>query len=229
MVNGPLYVIPRWLEASRSFQEYPWKKYVIKSFSIFNSWSLLRPLSKLSLRFSITLTKLSSVVKIYELFPECCWPWVCMACLCLQNVCVYSLMSDSSQPPWIIAHQALPSMEFSRQEYWNGLSFPIEFLFTFCHKGGVICISEVIDISPGNKLEWVAISFSRGSSRPRDWTQVSRIAGRCFNLWATREALVSTVGDANSEILRMQQLEAIDGNTNRSLNSRWWGFLVAQW
>jgi len=25
-----------------------------------------------------------------------------------------------------------------------------QFLFTFCHKGGVICISEVIDISPGN-------------------------------------------------------------------------------
>ena len=31
-------------------------------------------------------------------------------------------------------------------------------------------------------LEWVAISFSRGSSRPRDWTQVSCIAGRCFTL-----------------------------------------------
>ena len=38
-------------------------------------------------------------------------------------------------------------------------------------------------------LEWVAISFSRGSSWPRDRTQVSHIAGRCFNLWATREAL----------------------------------------
>ena len=38
-------------------------------------------------------------------------------------------------------------------------------------------------------LEWVAISFSRGSSRPRDWTQVSRIVGRCFTIWATREAL----------------------------------------
>ena len=37
-------------------------------------------------------------------------------------------------------------------------------------------------------LEWVAISFSRGSSQPRDRTQVSHIAGRCFNLWATREA-----------------------------------------
>ena len=37
-------------------------------------------------------------------------------------------------------------------------------------------------------LEWVPISFSRGSSRPRDRTQVSCIAGRRFNLWATREA-----------------------------------------
>ena len=36
-------------------------------------------------------------------------------------------------------------------------------------------------------LEWVAISFSRGSSRPRDWTQVSCIAGRHFTIWATRE------------------------------------------
>ena len=36
-------------------------------------------------------------------------------------------------------------------------------------------------------LEWVAISFSRGSSRPRDWTRVSCIAGRRFTLWATRE------------------------------------------
>ena len=26
--------------------------------------------------------------------------------------------------PWIVAHQAPPSMEFSRQEYWNGLPFP---------------------------------------------------------------------------------------------------------
>ena len=31
-------------------------------------------------------------------------------------------------------------------------------------------------------LEWVAISFSRGSSQPRDRTQVSRIAGVGFNL-----------------------------------------------
>ena len=29
-------------------------------------------------------------------------------------------------------------------------------------------------------LEWVAFSFSRGSSYPRDQTQVSRVAGRFF-------------------------------------------------
>ena len=37
-------------------------------------------------------------------------------------------------------------------------------------------------------LEWVAISFSRGSSQPRDRTGVSYIPGRRFNLSATREA-----------------------------------------
>ena len=37
-------------------------------------------------------------------------------------------------------------------------------------------------------LEWVAISFSRGSSRSKDWTRVSCIAGRCFTIWATKEA-----------------------------------------
>ena len=48
--------------------------------------------------------------------------------------------------------------------------------------------SSVHGILQARILEWVAISFSRGSSRPRDWTQVSHIAGRRFNLWATREA-----------------------------------------
>ena len=37
-------------------------------------------------------------------------------------------------------------------------------------------------------LEWVAMPSSRGSSPNRDWTQVSRIAGGCFTVWASREA-----------------------------------------
>ena len=34
-------------------------------------------------------------------------------------------------------------------------------------------------------LEWIAISFSRGSSQPKDWTPVSCIAGRIFTVWTT--------------------------------------------
>ena len=37
-------------------------------------------------------------------------------------------------------------------------------------------------------LEWVAILLTRGSSWPRDRTQVSCIAGRFLTVWATKEA-----------------------------------------
>ena len=42
--------------------------------------------------------------------------------------------------------------------------------------------SSVHGIFQARVLEWVAISFSRGSSRPRDRTWVSRIAGRRFTI-----------------------------------------------
>ena len=42
-------------------------------------------------------------------------------------------------------------------------------------------------------LEWVAIPFSRGSSQPKDWIQVSCLAGRFFTIWASREAHVTQV------------------------------------
>ena len=48
--------------------------------------------------------------------------------------------------------------------------------------------SSVHGILQARILEWVVIPFSRGSSQPRDRTQVSSIAGRFFTIWATREA-----------------------------------------
>ena len=48
--------------------------------------------------------------------------------------------------------------------------------------------SSVHGILQARILEWVAIAFSRGSSWPRDRSQVSHIAGRFFTMWATREA-----------------------------------------
>ena len=50
--------------------------------------------------------------------------------------------------------------------------------------------SSVHGILQARVLEWVAISFSRGSSPPRDRTQVSCIEGRLFTLWTTREVPV---------------------------------------
>ena len=45
--------------------------------------------------------------------------------------------------------------------------------------------SSVHGILQARILEWVAIPFSRGSCRPRDWTWDSCFAGRFFTIWAT--------------------------------------------
>ena len=54
------------------------------------------------------------------------------------------------------------------------------------------CIALQAPLSTGilqaRILEWVAMASSRGSSQPRDRTQVSHIAGGFFTIWATREA-----------------------------------------
>ena len=48
--------------------------------------------------------------------------------------------------------------------------------------------SSVHGIFQARVLEWIAISFSRGSSQVRDRTQVSSIAGVFFTTRVTREA-----------------------------------------
>ena len=46
--------------------------------------------------------------------------------------------------------------------------------------------------------EWVAITFSRESSQPRDWTWVSHLEGRFVTIWATREVQVQCKHFVNS-------------------------------
>ena len=46
--------------------------------------------------------------------------------------------------------------------------------------------STIHGIFQARVLAWAAISFSRGSSWPRDWTQVSHIASRHFTIWAAK-------------------------------------------
>ena len=53
-----------------------------------------------------------------------------------------------------------------------------------------LCMYYQIIIQLLYMQDWVAISFSRGSSWHGDWTWVSCIAGRFFTIWDTREALI---------------------------------------
>ena len=49
--------------------------------------------------------------------------------------------------------------------------------------------SSVHGNSLGKNTEVVCMISTRGSSQPRDQSQVSRLASKCFTIWATREAL----------------------------------------
>ena len=58
--------------------------------------------------------------------------------------------------------------------------------------------SSVLGILQARILEWVAILISRGSSQPRDQTQVFHTAGRFLTSWATREAAGNPLIDRNT-------------------------------
>ena len=70
-------------------------------------------------------------------------------------------------------------------------------------------------------LEWIAISFSRGSSWPRNRTQVSCITGRCFNLWATRELSLHFTLKASDVTIENVHLTLICGIIPCTFTS-WW-------
>ena len=59
-------------------------------------------------------------MEVTQSCPTCCNPMYCIV-----KVKVKSLSRVRPfATPWTIAHQAPPSMGFSRQEYWSGLPFP---------------------------------------------------------------------------------------------------------
>ena len=67
--------------------------------------------------------------------------------------------------------------------------------------------SSVLGMSQTRTLEWVAMPSSRGSSQPRDRTQVSHIEGGFFTVWATREAL---------EVSYLFEIEVLHSHTHKN-------------
>ena len=103
--------------------------------------------------------------------------------------------------PWTVAHQAPRSMAILQEKIlkWIAISFsrcvyacvckylcvyPCVYMCVYIPMHVYTCVYLFI------YLEWVAFPFSRGTSPPRDWTQVSCIAGGFFTNWAIREACV---------------------------------------
>ena len=90
--------------------------------------------------------------------------------------------------PWTVE-----SLELSRLEYWSGFPFPSpgDLPNPGTEPRSPALRADSLPAEPPESpriLEWVAYPFSRGSSRPRNWTGVFCIAGRFFTNWAIREA-----------------------------------------
>ena len=109
--------------------------------------------------------------------------------------------------PQAIFHTGCTNVQLHQQGKRNPFSsHPLQHLLLILGGGGLVACnhmdcslasSPVHGISQAKILEWVAISFSRGSSQPKDQIQVSCIAGGllyCRQIssdWATREAFIA--------------------------------------
>ena len=112
------------------------------------------------------------------------------------------------QPPWTVASQAPLSMGFSRQEYWGALPCPLQGIYPT--QGSNLCLLHCRQFlyllshqgSP-TILKCVVYPFCRGSSRPKNWTRNSCIAGRFFTSCATGEAhiiqVITEVGQCGAD------------------------------
>ena len=113
-----------------------------------------------------------------------------LAISCLTTSNLPWLMDPTFQVPkqyYSLQRQTFIRLYFHHQK-WVKWSEVAQYCPTLCDP--IDCSlpgSSVHGILQARILEWVAISFSRGSSWPRYRTQVSCIAGRRFTVWATRE------------------------------------------
>ena len=82
--------------------------------------------------------------------------------------------------PWIVAHQAPLSMEFSRQEYWSGLPFPSPYLHIYIHilASQVALVVKNLPVNAGNIRDTGSISGSERSLEEGMTTHSSVLAWR---------------------------------------------------
>ena len=97
------------------------------------------------------------------------------------------------------------------------LIFSRKWLLTLCDPMDCsLTGSSVHGIFQARVLEWIAISFSRGSSWPRNQTRVSHIAGRRFTVWATREAPYTKSNRPKEALLLIKLVDVMKFKKNDS-------------
>ena len=97
-----------------------------------------------------------------------------------------------SHPRLLYWQDSLPQNDQEKLNEWPDLVLSHSVMSNSCNP--MACSppgSSVLGILQARTLEWVSIPFSRGSSWPRDQSQVSCIAGRFFTIRVTREAQIS--------------------------------------
>ena len=124
------------------------------------------------------------------------WPIPYAAVLCLvAHLCLTLCDPVDSSPPGSSVHGDSPGKNtgVGCHAFLQGI-FPAQ----WSNPGLPHCRWILYCLSPQGSpriLEWVADSFSRGTSWPRNWTGVTCIAGGFFTRWATREAPTPYYGE----------------------------------
>ena len=164
------------------------------------------------------MTIYSLVILLSQFEPVSC-SMSCSNCCFLTCLQVFQeTEGDPLLPSLILFHHLLWSTQskaltqsVNQMFFWNSFAFyMIQQCWQFDHNFRRVCtksfqscstLHDPMDCNPPGSsvhgilqariLEWVAMSSSRGSSQPRDWTWTSCIAGEFFTHWVTWEALTA--------------------------------------
>ena len=122
-------------------------------------------------------------------------------------------------------------VEFADKIYTSGkgLSIPLLVCCEFSRSvvsNSVMMNSAVHEILQARILERIVMPFSRGSSQPRDRTQVSCIAGGFFTIWATREAYGKLSKHLVRQLLAVGKTRRWAGKKNYNMAQFWIAYIV---
>ena len=131
-----------------------------------------------------------------------------------KELCLREKSTVGTQDSWAECQLQIRAVKQRKAHVWTIWSEKVAQLCpTLCDPIDYI----VREILQARILEWVAFPFSRGSSQPRDRTQVFRIAGRFFTSWAIGKPKNTRLGSLSL----FQQIFPTQESNLGPLHCRW--------